>query len=172
MATRPLPGFSGWFHDFQSSRDPRYPAVLWPALMAEARTPSLVQRHYRFTLAFWRWRWSWLLIHQAPEPDTPFNDPSLSVNELIRWSSNWSKGRVTARDIQELLTQKGLPWGRLVRFGAANYHYGRLVISREAMALSRTRANAPAASSGALPELDLPSLNLPGEKGPSQGEDA
>ena len=163
MATRPLPGFSSWFHDASLSKDARFPVLFWPCLMFESRSPSLLQRHYRWTVGFWRWRWSWLLIHQAPEPDISLNDPSLALGELVRWAGNWSKGRVSSRDIQELLAQKGLPWGRLARFGAANYHYGRLIIAREALALARARS-APTQASGSLPELDLPELNLPGSQ--------
>lgn len=153
MAARALFGSSSWFHDFQSSRDSRHAFALWPALMGESRNPSLLQRHYRISLALGRWRWSWILIRKLPEPEVPFNDPELAVNDLVRWSANWSKGRVTAKDIQELLLKKDLPWGRLVRFGAANYHYGRLVISREALALSRSRV------ASSVKQDDLPEFN-------------
>lgn len=173
MATRPLPGFENWFHDFQFVEDRSLPRLWWPSLMSETRRPSLLQRHVRLTLGFWHWRWSWILVEQKPEPDMEFNAPELGVSEWIRWSTNWSKGRLSSQDINNLIRQKDQPWGRLVRLGAANYHYGRLVLAREALAQSRSRAkqsssatnrsanSGPSGRSGVEMNLDMPDLSLP-----------
>jgi hypothetical protein len=126
--------------------------------MSESRSPSLLQRHYRWTLGFWKWRCCWLLVRQLPEPDTALDDPALSVDDLIRWSVSWSKGRLSPADIRALLTNADLPWARLVRFGAANYHYGRLVLAREALASVRSAAASSRSTGLEMPELDLPDL--------------
>lgn len=167
MATRPIPGFSNWYYDFQSLEDYSLPLLWWPVIMYQSRSPSLLQRHFRYTLGLGRWRWSVILVEKKQEPDLDFSSPELSVNEWIRWSANWSKGKLRAEDIHALIRQEDQPWGRLVKFGAANYHYGRLILAREALSQSRSKKEArktSARQSGEIEmslELDLPQLSLP-----------
>lgn len=169
MATRPLPGFSNWFYDYQKHQDRSLPCIWWPVLMSERRAPSLLQRHFRFTVGLGFWRWSWVLVHQRPEPETDFNDVSLGLAGWVKWSIQWSKGRLASSDLYALLKQRDQPWGRLVRFGAVNYHYGRLVLAREALAQSRSRqkSSVPGSSphgNSSGEGLEMPDLSLPDVK--------
>lgn len=180
MATRPLPGFNSWLYDFQSVEDRTLPCLWWPALMSETRRPSLLQKYIRLTLGFWYWRWALVLVHHQPEPELDINDPDLGIHEWVRWSVNWSKNRLSPRDLHALMKQKDQPWPRLLRLGAANYHYGRLVLAREAISQSRSRKQSSNTStpdhgkkgkdrSGVEMGLEMPDLSLPDPNGP-QGD--
>ena len=145
--------------------------------MSQSRSPSLLQRHFRYTLGLGRWRWSLILVEEKDEPNMDFSDPELSVNEWVRWSANWSKGKLKSEDIHALIKQKDQPWGRLVKFGAANYHYGRLVLAREALAQSRSRQRDDKGSGQKKGdqsnfievEMDVPNLSLPNPSSKNMG---
>lgn len=106
--------------------------VLLPTVFWETQKQGLSVLTRRVTLAWGRHRYHLYF-------GTRMDHPNLSITDAFaQWMSQWSKRSITKTALEDWLHHEP-EWKSMVQWGAANLHYGKIVLGREYLAYERNR---------------------------------